>query len=79
MIYGGDQAYRGCIDGDYTFEAFKTAMKRLTDARITLYTAMGNHELYVKGATDDQGFILANQIAFQAVFASNPNEWASRV
>jgi 3',5'-cyclic AMP phosphodiesterase CpdA len=73
VIHGGDQAYRGCIDGDYTFEAFKTAMKRLTDAKITLYTAMGNHELYVKGATDDQGFKLDNQIAFQAVFASNPN------
>jgi hypothetical protein len=73
LVYGGDQAYRGCIDGDYTFEAFKTAMKRLTDAGITLYTAMGNHELYVKGATDDQGFVLANQIAFQAVFVSNPN------
>jgi hypothetical protein len=73
LVYGGDQAYRGCIDGDYTFEAFKTAMKRLTDAGITLYTAMGNHELYVKGATDDQGFKLANQIAFQAAFASNPN------
>jgi 3',5'-cyclic AMP phosphodiesterase CpdA len=73
VIFGGDQAYRGWIDGDYTFEAFKTAMKRLTDAKITLYTAMGNHELYVKGATDDQGFKLDNQIAFQAVFASNPN------
>jgi 3',5'-cyclic AMP phosphodiesterase CpdA len=73
VIHGGDQAYRGCIDGDYTFEAFKTAMKRLTDAKITLYTTMGNHELYVKGATDDQGFVLANQIAFQAVFVSNPN------
>jgi hypothetical protein len=72
VIYGGDQAYRGCIDGDYTFEAFKTAMQRLTEAGITLYTAMGNHELYVKGATDDQGFVLANQIAFQAVFVSNP-------
>jgi 3',5'-cyclic AMP phosphodiesterase CpdA len=73
VIHGGDQAYRGCIDGEYTFEAFKTAMKRLTDAGITLYTAMGNHELYVKGATDDQGFKLYNQIAFRAVFASNPN------
>jgi len=73
VVFGGDQAYRGCIDGDYTFEAFKTAMKRLTDAKITLYTAMGNHELYVKGATDDQGFVLANQIGFQAVFVSNPN------
>src|SRR3989339_1580694 len=72
LIFGGDQAYRGCIDGDYTFEAFKTAMKRLMDAGITLYTAMGNHELYVKGATDAKGFILANQIAFQAVFVSNP-------
>jgi 3',5'-cyclic AMP phosphodiesterase CpdA len=73
VIFGGDQAYRGCIDGDYTFEAFKTAMESLTEAGITLYTAMGNHELYVKGATDTQGFILANQIAFQAVFVSNPN------
>jgi 3',5'-cyclic AMP phosphodiesterase CpdA len=34
---------------------------------------MGNHELYVKGVTDDEGFKLANQIAFQAVFVSNPN------
>jgi hypothetical protein len=77
VIHGGDQAYRGCIDGEYTFEAFKTAMKRLTDAGITLYTTMGNHELYVKGATDDQGFNLANQIAFQAVFVSNPNNGPS--
>ena len=72
VVYGGDQAYRGCIDGKYTFDDFKTAMKRLTDAGITLYTAMGNHELYVKGETDDQGFVLANQIAYQTAFASNP-------
>ncbi|MCX5890594.1 MAG: metallophosphoesterase [Deltaproteobacteria bacterium] len=72
VIYGGDQAYRGCIDGKYTFDDFKTAMKRLTDAKITLYTAIGNHELYVKGATDDQGFIFTNQTAYQTAFASNP-------
>jgi 3',5'-cyclic AMP phosphodiesterase CpdA len=72
VIYGGDQAYRGCIDDVYTFDDFKKAMKSLTDTGITLYTAMGNHELYVKGATDDQGFVLTNQEAFQTAFASNP-------
>ena len=72
LVYGGDQAYRGCIDGVYTFEAFKKVMERLTKAGITLYTAIGNHELYVKGATDDLGFILANQQEFQTAFASNP-------
>lgn len=72
VVYGGDQAYRGCIDGKYTFDDFKTVMERLTKTGITLYTTMGNHELYVKGATDDQGFVLANQQEFQTAFASNP-------
>jgi hypothetical protein len=73
VVYGGDQAYRGCIDGVYSFKAFKEAMKALTEAGITLYTAMGNHELYVKEkGVDVPGFRLANQIEYQAEFTDNP-------
>lgn len=75
VIFGGDQAYRGCVvDGTtetYTFQAFKDAMAPLTNAGIPLYTAMGNHEMTTSA---DEGLThrLANQQQFQQAFASNP-------
>jgi hypothetical protein len=70
VIYGGDMAYRGCVDGTYSFEAFKAALSDLTSAGITLYTVLGNHELYDDTA---QNFLLANQTAYQAAFTANPD------
>ena len=73
VVFGGDQAYRGCVDTTYSFQAFKDAMAPLTSppANIPLYTVMGNHELTT---SDDSGasFRLANQTAYQAAFSSNP-------
>jgi len=68
VVYGGDQAFRGRVNGIYNFEAFKTALKPLTDANIKLYTALGNHELY-----EDIGgrFIFANQVEYQKAFKDN--------
>jgi len=69
VIFGGDMAYRGYCNDSYNFQAFKDAMKSLTDAGIKLYTVLGNHELYKEGTT---GFSLANQQEFQKVFTDNP-------
>jgi len=71
VVYGGDQAYRGCVDDVYSFQAFKNAMAPLTNAGIPLYTVVGNHELT---NADDSGltFRLANQKVFQRVFYENP-------
>jgi Calcineurin-like phosphoesterase len=69
VIFGGDQAFRGYSDGAYTFEAFKTALEPLTKNGITLYTAIGNHELY---GSAPHVFQLANQRAYQKAFARNP-------
>jgi 3',5'-cyclic AMP phosphodiesterase CpdA len=69
VVFGGDMAYRGCIDGTYQFQTFKDLFADLTKAGIPLYTAIGNHELYVKG---QDGFFLANQQQYQLVFSENP-------
>jgi hypothetical protein len=72
VIYGGDQAYRGSVNGTYSFQAFKDAMSLLTNAGIPWYTVMGNHELT---NSDDVGLItirLANQTAYQTAFNTNP-------
>lgn len=45
-------------------------MAPLTAAGITVYTAMGNHELY---DTHAGTFVLANQTEFQAAFSDNPS------
>jgi hypothetical protein len=70
VIFGGDMAYRGYCNGFYNFQAFKEAMKPLTDAGIKLYTVIGNHELYREGTP---GFALANQKEFHDVFTDNPD------
>ena len=71
VIYGGDQAYRGCVNGTYSFQAFKDAMAPLTKAGIPLYTVLGNHELT---NSDDSGtsFRLLNQQQYQQAFSGNP-------
>jgi hypothetical protein len=58
VVYGGDSVYRGHSGGAYNFQKFKDAMQSLTEAGITLYTVMGNHELYREGTP---GFSLGNQ------------------
>lgn len=71
IIFGGDMAYRGCIHGTYTFNAFKNLFSSLTSKGIKLYTTVGNHELHDE--TCNFGFLLANQQRFQADFAENPS------
>ena len=71
LVFGGDMAYRGYIDGNYTFQKWKDLFKPLTDDGIALYTAIGNHELYYQHS--DNGFILENQKEFQKVFTENPD------
>jgi hypothetical protein len=74
VIFGGDMAYRGHYQDHgvsfYTYPAFKDVMAPLTNAGITVYTTMGNHELY---DTSPGEFVLANQTAFQAEFTDNPD------
>ena len=75
VVFGGDMAYRGYIDGfdpsddNYTFQTWKNLFKPLTEKGILLYTTVGNHELYREHAGE---FILGNQQAFQQVFTDNP-------
>jgi hypothetical protein len=69
VVFGGDMAYRGCYNGTYNFEAFKSVMAPLTNAGIKLYTAIGNHELYNQ---DTKYFYLANQRQYQQAFTDNP-------
>ena len=74
VIFGGDMAFRGHYKHDatsfYTYPAFKDVMAPLTEAGITVYTVMGNHELY---DTHAGKFVLANQTEFQATFTDNPS------
>jgi hypothetical protein len=70
VVFAGDMTLGGCINGTYTFQAFKDAMAPLTTAGITLYTAIGNHELY---NNVDTQFVLANQQVYQRVFNENPS------
>ena len=73
VVFGGDMAYRGNIDGNYTFQEWKDLFKPLTDDGIALYTAIGNHELYRHEKNqDDTGFYLENQKEFQKVFSEHP-------
>ncbi len=71
VMFGGDQAYRGCVNGTYSFQAFKDAMAPLTNAGIPLYTVIGNHEL-TNSADDGITYRRANQTAYQQAFSSNP-------
>ena len=70
VVFGGDMAYRGYIHGAYTFQTWKDLFAPLTSAGITLYTAIGNHELYHEHSSE--GFLLDNQKEFQKVFSENP-------
>jgi hypothetical protein len=74
VVYGGDQGYRGGFTYSstdyYVFQTFKDLFAPLTNAGIPLYTAIGNHELYLEHS--DDGFWLTNQEKYQQVFAENP-------
>jgi hypothetical protein len=70
VIFGGDMSYRGWIHNSYTFQAWKDLFAPLTGNGITLYTAVGNHELYHEHSS--LGFWLLNQQEFQSVFSENP-------
>lgn len=70
VVFGGDQAFAGSINGRYTFHAFKDAMASLTNAGIPWYTVMGNHEIY--DSNNSKLYLLANQREYQKAFTSNP-------
>lgn len=73
VVFGGDMSYRGNIDGSYTFQTWKNLFADLKSEGITLYTAIGNHELYRHLHSDSStGFILDNQQEYQKVFKENP-------
>jgi len=71
VIFGGDGPYRGFIHPSFMFQPFKDLFAPVTSQGISLYTAIGNHELYYQHS--DTGFILVNQQQFQAVFSENPS------
>jgi hypothetical protein len=71
VMFGGDMSYRGRIDSVYKFQEFKDLFAPLTSNGISLYTAMGNHELYNQHA--GLGYKIANQHAFQSTFSENPS------
>jgi predicted phosphodiesterase len=71
VIFGGDMSYSGYINSSYTFQDWKDLFGPLTGNGIALYTALGNHELYLESS--DSGFNLGNQQAFQQVFSENPS------
>ena len=74
VVYAGDQGYRGGFTYSgtdyYVFQTFKDLFAPLTSAGIPLYTAIGNHELYLEHSAD--GFWLGNQQQYQQVFTENP-------
>jgi hypothetical protein len=76
VVYGGDQAACGCLNGTYNFLAFKGVMAPLTNAGIKLYTALGNRELFnpfLKPLVNPPNeFYLANQHIYQRAFTENP-------
>jgi hypothetical protein len=73
VVFGGDAVYRGHYKDSktsfYTYQAWKDVMAPLTAAGISVYTAMGNHELY---DTHAGTFVHANQTEFQSAFSANP-------
>ena len=71
VMFGGDMSYRGWINGSYTFNAWRNLFAPLTSSGITLYTAMGNHELYHQHSS--YGLLKANQVEFQNTFTDNPS------
>ncbi len=72
VIFGGDMATFGeNADGSDNFQAFKNAMKTLTDAGIKLYVVLGNHELYQE-PTKETEMYRDNQLKYQTAFADMP-------
>ncbi|MCX6277991.1 MAG: metallophosphoesterase [Bacteroidetes bacterium] len=71
VVFGGDMCYRGFMGKRYTFQEFKNLFAKLTQKGITLYTAIGNHELYHEHAS--YGYFLVNQQQFQSTFSENPS------
>jgi 3',5'-cyclic AMP phosphodiesterase CpdA len=67
VVFGGDMAYRGYINGHDILQEWKDLF---TSAGLTVYAAIGNHELYREHAGE---FILENQQEFQKVFTDNPS------
>ncbi len=72
VIFGGDMAYRGGYQftPDETTYLFQTWQNVMAQLKMPVYTVLGNHELYTEG---QNGFLLANQTAYQAAFSSNPD------
>ena len=70
VVFGGDMSYRGFVANSYTFQAWENLFEPLTTRKITLYTTVGNHELYHEHSS--YGFLLVNQQAFQSAFSGNP-------
>jgi Calcineurin-like phosphoesterase len=71
VMFGGDMSYRGYIGSSYTFQAWKDLFIPLTSNGITLYTAIGNHELYHEHSS--YGLLKVNQVEYQNTFTDNPN------
>jgi 3',5'-cyclic-AMP phosphodiesterase len=66
VVFGGDMAYRGYIHGHDILQEWK---RFFTDAGLTVYAVIGNHELYKEHAGQ---FVLEMQQQFQQVFTDNP-------
>ena len=66
VVFGGDMAYRGVIHDRDILQEWK---ELFTDAGLTLYAVIGNHELY---HTPQENSFLENQQEFQKVFTDNP-------
>lgn len=79
VVYGGDLAACGALNGLYNFQAFKTVMAPLTNAGIQLYTVLGNRELYnpTFNPLALNTFYLANQQVYQRTFYENPGNGPS--
>jgi predicted phosphodiesterase len=71
VMFGGDMSYRGWMHSSYTFQAWKDLFSPLTGNGITLYSALGNHELYHEHSA--LGFWLVNQQEYQSEFSGNPS------
>ena len=71
VMFAGDMSYMGYLDSSYTFQAWKDLFAPLTGSGISLYTTLGNHELYHQYSSS-HAFLLVNQQAFQSAFPENP-------
>jgi len=79
VVYGGDMAACGALNGLYNFQAFKDVMAPLINAGIQLYTVVGNRELYnpTLNPLAPSTFYLANQQVYQRTFYENPGNGPS--